>query len=246
MKSHLSRSVPCLAVLASLLIPIEARAEGTSVRGEVIDSATGKPIPCRIYIEGEDGTWHFPKSEAKAGSAVEYRKQRPGQPAVGRDAHHALGPPVRRHAPAGQVHVHRRTRQGVPARDAGGDGRQGPGRSAIQAAALDRHGRPRLVLGRHARASLGGGAAEPRAGRGPQRRVPAVVLGDRGVRVAEDGPQRPVPGGRPEAHRGRSARTSSTRSTPSTRSSPSGRSGTRSGRSSPSTTRPCSTPACRR
>jgi hypothetical protein len=46
----------------------------------VTDSATGRPVPCRVYVEGEDGTWHFPKSEAKAGSAVEYRKQRQDNP----------------------------------------------------------------------------------------------------------------------------------------------------------------------
>ncbi|HJZ59274.1 MAG TPA: CehA/McbA family metallohydrolase [Gemmataceae bacterium] len=55
-------------------------ADGTVVRGEVTDAATGKPISCRVYVEGEDGTWHFPRSEAKGGSAVEYRKQRPDNP----------------------------------------------------------------------------------------------------------------------------------------------------------------------
>ena len=44
------------------------------------DAATGKAVACRIYIEGEKGTWHFPTSEAKAGAAIEYRKQRPDNP----------------------------------------------------------------------------------------------------------------------------------------------------------------------
>jgi len=64
-----------LAAIATITFPV-AGAENTKVRGEVTDSATGKPIPCRIYIEGDDGSWHFPRSEAKAGSAIEYRKQR--------------------------------------------------------------------------------------------------------------------------------------------------------------------------
>src|SRR5262245_27511232 len=69
-----------IAALPFLMLPVPATADGTRIRGEVTDSATGLPIPCRIYIEGADGPWHFPSSEAKTGSAVEYRKQRPGTP----------------------------------------------------------------------------------------------------------------------------------------------------------------------
>jgi len=68
------------AVVAILAIALPATADGTKVRGEVTDDATGKLIQCRIYIEGADGAWHFPASEAKAGSAVEYRKERKGSP----------------------------------------------------------------------------------------------------------------------------------------------------------------------
>lgn len=68
-----------LAVIPPVL-PAQAPAEGIRVRGEVTDAATGKAVACRIYIQGADGTWHFPKSEAKAGAAVEYRKQRPDNP----------------------------------------------------------------------------------------------------------------------------------------------------------------------
>jgi hypothetical protein len=75
---------PCrssLGLIAIAMIGIPATAaDGTVVRGEVTDAATGKPIPCRIHIEGENGSWHFPKSESKAGAAVEYRKERPGNP----------------------------------------------------------------------------------------------------------------------------------------------------------------------
>src|SRR5262249_44554704 len=84
-RGHPMRSLSCpavlaLALLAPLTLPTTAAADGTSVRGEVTDSATGQPVACRIYIEGEDGTWHFSKSEAKAGAAIEYRKQRQDNP----------------------------------------------------------------------------------------------------------------------------------------------------------------------
>ncbi len=44
--------------------------------GEVTDAATGKPIPARVYIQGDDGSWHFPVAAGPAGSVVAYRKQR--------------------------------------------------------------------------------------------------------------------------------------------------------------------------
>jgi hypothetical protein len=50
--------------------PDEAK---TRVRGEIIDAATGQRLPARVYLQGEDGGWHFPQTEAK-GSAVAYRK----------------------------------------------------------------------------------------------------------------------------------------------------------------------------
>ena len=45
------------------------------LRGEVVDADTGTPLPCRLYIQGEQGAWHFPRSAAPEGSAVPYRKQ---------------------------------------------------------------------------------------------------------------------------------------------------------------------------
>src|SRR5262245_36158335 len=74
------RSAFALAAVTALVLPAPATADGTRVRGEVTDSTTGKAVACRLYVEGEDGTWHFPKSEAKAGAAVEYRKQRQDNP----------------------------------------------------------------------------------------------------------------------------------------------------------------------
>jgi len=45
------------------------------VEGEVVDAATRRSIPSRIYIQGEDGNWHFPKSAFAQGSAVRYQKR---------------------------------------------------------------------------------------------------------------------------------------------------------------------------
>ncbi len=41
----------------------------------VIDADTQRPLPCRVYVHGDDGTWHFVRSTAPDGSAIEYRKQ---------------------------------------------------------------------------------------------------------------------------------------------------------------------------
>jgi hypothetical protein len=51
------------------------------LRGEVSDAESEKPIPCRIYIQGADGSWHFASSDSPRGSAVEYRKQKDWNPA---------------------------------------------------------------------------------------------------------------------------------------------------------------------
>ena len=46
------------------------------LRSRVVDAATGEFIPARIYVRSSTGKWHFVKSAAKDGSAVEYRKNR--------------------------------------------------------------------------------------------------------------------------------------------------------------------------
>src|SRR5262245_49146814 len=76
------RTLSSLLVLAvaSFLFPTPARADDIKVRGSVTDSATGQALACRIYIEGEDGSWHFPKSGVKGGTAIEYRKERKDNP----------------------------------------------------------------------------------------------------------------------------------------------------------------------
>jgi hypothetical protein len=48
------------------------------LKGEVVDDATGRPIPSRVYVRGADGSWHFASS---VGSAVAYRKRAGVNPA---------------------------------------------------------------------------------------------------------------------------------------------------------------------
>lgn len=48
--------------------------------GSIVDAETGKPVAARVYLQGEDGAWHFPRSQAKNGAAVQYRKQRQDNP----------------------------------------------------------------------------------------------------------------------------------------------------------------------
>lgn len=61
--------------------PVEANEGGRAqlnpvrVTGQVVDQITGDPLPCRIYIQSENGAWHFATSAADEGTAVEYRKR---------------------------------------------------------------------------------------------------------------------------------------------------------------------------
>jgi hypothetical protein len=43
---------------------------------QIVDAASGNALPARVYIQSDDGQWHFLKSLDPAGSAVPYRKQR--------------------------------------------------------------------------------------------------------------------------------------------------------------------------
>ena len=61
-------------------LPTPGTPQPTSLRGEVVDADTGRPIPCRVSIRGEDGAWHFPESASPEGSAVAYRKDGDRQP----------------------------------------------------------------------------------------------------------------------------------------------------------------------
>jgi hypothetical protein len=63
----------CLAIAAPEPKPVR-------VRGTVIDAATGKPIPARVYIQAESGNWFHVKADDANGSAVPYRRQVTAQP----------------------------------------------------------------------------------------------------------------------------------------------------------------------
>jgi hypothetical protein len=49
---------------------------------EVVDAEGGRPVPSRVSVRGEDGTWYFPEATSPEGSAVPYRKQAIGRPDI--------------------------------------------------------------------------------------------------------------------------------------------------------------------
>ena len=46
-----------------------------TVRGEVVDADTGRPLAARVYIQDDTGAWHHVTSAAVDGSAVRYEKR---------------------------------------------------------------------------------------------------------------------------------------------------------------------------
>ena len=50
-------------------------ARAATVTGEIVDTASGKILPARLYIQSDDGKWFFPQSTATNGSAIRYQKQ---------------------------------------------------------------------------------------------------------------------------------------------------------------------------
>ncbi|MBN2507206.1 MAG: CehA/McbA family metallohydrolase [Verrucomicrobia bacterium] len=46
-----------------------------TLTGEVLDEATGKLIPSRLYIQHADGRWFFPESAVSGGSAIRYERR---------------------------------------------------------------------------------------------------------------------------------------------------------------------------
>lgn len=69
-----SPSVVLLLAIASL--STAETQKPVRLRGEVLDADSGKPLPARVHVLGADGSWYFARTEAKDGSAVEYRKKR--------------------------------------------------------------------------------------------------------------------------------------------------------------------------
>jgi peptidoglycan/xylan/chitin deacetylase (PgdA/CDA1 family) len=47
----------------------------TRVECEVVDAASGRAVPCRVYLQGQDSTWHFASPASGQGSAVRYQRR---------------------------------------------------------------------------------------------------------------------------------------------------------------------------
>lgn len=77
----LTRMACSLGMVALLGIEAASQLETPlALTGQIVDADTGAPLPARIYIQGGDGAWHFPRSQVKDGSAVYYKKQRGDNP----------------------------------------------------------------------------------------------------------------------------------------------------------------------
>jgi hypothetical protein len=63
----------CLSLLLGL---ISSAATAETLRGKVVDAQTKTVLPCRLYVQGSDGTWLFAQSSDGAGSALKYDVQR--------------------------------------------------------------------------------------------------------------------------------------------------------------------------
>jgi hypothetical protein len=77
---------PRLVLLVSTVCaaggPAPTRGAETSLRLEFVEAEGGRPIPCRVSIRGEDGTWYFPEATTPGASAIPYRKKAIGHPDV--------------------------------------------------------------------------------------------------------------------------------------------------------------------
>jgi hypothetical protein len=62
--------VPGILVAGSLGLAPGEQGKAVRLTGEVIDHDTSRPVASRVYLQGEDGSWHFPRSAGPAGSAV--------------------------------------------------------------------------------------------------------------------------------------------------------------------------------
>lgn len=68
-------SAVSLALCCAIAWPSACFVTAAEVTGRVIDAETSAPVGARLYLQGEDGTWYFPASDAEDGSALPYKKQ---------------------------------------------------------------------------------------------------------------------------------------------------------------------------
>jgi len=64
-----------VAVVSSMAWSASAAGHLVPVYGEVVDAESAKPLAARVYLQGADGKWHFPKPVPPSGSAVRYEKR---------------------------------------------------------------------------------------------------------------------------------------------------------------------------
>lgn len=75
----------------------------TSFWGGILDCATGQPLPARVHLQGEDGSWHLVDSDG--GSAVHYEQVKPQMP-LSPEVHTTLSAdPFVTHLPPGEYTV---------------------------------------------------------------------------------------------------------------------------------------------
>jgi hypothetical protein len=72
-----------ICVAAALVIvaatPLHSQQpDAATIRCQVVDADSGQALPARVYIQDENGSWHFPVSIG--GTAVAYRKSRTDNP----------------------------------------------------------------------------------------------------------------------------------------------------------------------
>ena len=132
-----------LLVLTAYLAedPVPTRGTEISVRVEVVDADSGRPIPSRVSIRGEDGSWFFPESKSPQGRAVPYRKTAIGHPSIV-EMHTTLSahPFTVRLPPGRYVITAERGKEYHPERRVG-HGRRRAGTPRHPAPAMDRHER---------------------------------------------------------------------------------------------------------
>src|ERR1043166_8999690 len=65
----------CKLLLLTSIAALSVAVRAATVRGEIVDAQSGRPIPARLYIQAEDGRWIFAQSDSPAGSAIRYEKR---------------------------------------------------------------------------------------------------------------------------------------------------------------------------
>ncbi|HUR59397.1 MAG TPA: CehA/McbA family metallohydrolase [Opitutaceae bacterium] len=76
----ISRASLGMIIAGALLSPATA----VTIDGVILDAATARPVPARLYVRDDSGGWHFAESAAAGGAAVRYERQRANSDAMER------------------------------------------------------------------------------------------------------------------------------------------------------------------